>query len=100
MSTSITKNETTYATQVVVTEDTLAVDLDDGRTISVPLSWYPRLLNGSQQERQNCRLIGHGEGIHWLDLDEDISTIGLLEGRPSAESQHSFQKRLESREIP
>ena len=97
MSTSITKNETTYATQVVVAEDTLTVDLDDGRIISVPLSWFPRLLNGSQKERQNWRLIGHGEGIHWPDLDEDISAIGLLEGRSSAESQSSFQKWLESR---
>ena len=100
MSTSITKNETTYATQVAVTEDTLTVDLDDGRTISVPLSWYPRLLNGSPKERKHWRLIGPGEGIHWPDLDEDISTIGLLEGRHSAESQSSFQKWLESRESP
>ena len=97
MSSFITKNDTTYATEVVLTEDTLAVDLDDGRTISVPLSWFPRLLNGSKNERQNWRLIGRGEGIHWPDLDEDISISGLFEGRPSAESQPSFQKWLEGR---
>ena len=100
MSTSITKNEAAYATQVAVTEDTLTLDLNDGRTISVPLGWFPRLLNGSRDERQNWQLIGHGEGIHWPELDEDISTVGLLEGRPSAESQHSFQKWLEVRKSP
>jgi hypothetical protein len=58
---------------VEITEDTLSVDLSDGRTISVPLAWYPRLLHGSVEERQNWRLIGKGEGIHWHQLDEDIS---------------------------
>ena len=98
MSTFITKNETSLAENVKVTKDTLTVDLDDGRTISVPLSWFPRLSHRSSQERNNWRLIGRGEGIHWPDLDEDISVTGLLEGLSSNESQESFQKLLEGRE--
>src|SRR5205085_77038 len=66
------------ATAVTVTEDTLAVDLEDGRTVSVPLAWFPRLLDGSLEERKNWRLIGHGSGINWPDLDEDISIEGLI----------------------
>jgi hypothetical protein len=85
------------AVDVVVSEDTLSVDLRDGRSILVPLAWYPRLANSSLAERTNWRLIGRGEGIHWEDLDEDISLLGLLEGRPSGESQASFQRWLESR---
>ena len=80
-----------------ITEDTLTVDLADGRTISVPLAWYPRLQNGSRKERSNWRMIGKGEGIHWPDLDEDISVHNLLAGQPSGESQRSFQRWLESR---
>jgi uncharacterized protein DUF2442 len=80
-----------------VTDDALTVDLADGRTISVPLAWYPRLLNGTPRERQSWRLIGLGEGIHWPDLDEDISVENLVLGRPSGESQASFQRWLESR---
>ena len=97
MSSFTANNEIAFAKQVIVTGDTLSVDLDDGRTISLPLSWYPRLLNGSKKERKNYRLIGRGEGIHWPDLDEDISIAGLLEGKPSAESQQSLQKWLENR---
>jgi len=85
------------AVDVVVSEDTLSVDLRDGRSILVPLAWYPRLANSSLAERTNWRLIGRGEGIHWEDLDEDISLLGLLEGRPSGESQASFQNWLDSR---
>src|ERR1044071_2208154 len=85
------------AQNVVVTDDALAVDLNDGRTISVPLAWYPRLLNGTSAERNNWRLIGDGEGIHWPDLDEDISVENLLAGKPSGESQISFKRWLESR---
>lgn len=58
---------------VTVTEDSLTVDLSDGRTVSVPLTWFPRLLHGTLEERNHWRLIGDGEGIHWKDLDEDIS---------------------------
>lgn len=82
---------------VTVTEETLTVELSDGRTLSVPLPWFPRLLHASPNERRNWRLIGKGHGIHWEDLDEDISVEGLLTGRPSGESQASFKKWLEGR---
>ena len=85
------------AQSVTVTDDTLAVDLTDGRTISVPLAWYPRLLHGSSGERNNWRFIGDKEGIHWPELDEDISVENLLMGRASGESQRSFKRWLESR---
>jgi hypothetical protein len=81
----------------MVTEDTLAVDLSDGRTISVPLAWFPRLLHGTAEERGNWRFIGDKEGMHWPDLDEDISVENLLAGKPSGESQSSFKRWLEQR---
>lgn len=82
---------------VFVTDDSLTVDLTDGRRISVPLAWYPRLMHGTPQERNNWQLIGGGEGIHWPDLDEDLSVVGLLLGRPSGESQNSLQRWLNER---
>ena len=82
---------------VAITEDTLTVDLSDGRTVSVPLAWFPRLMHSTQKERNNWRLIGRGHGIHWEDVDEDISVEGLLAGRPSGESQTSFKKWLSQR---
>ena len=85
------------AENVSVTEDSLIVDLDDGRTISVPQAWFPRLLHGTAEERNNWRLIGKGEGIHWPNLDEDISIEGLLFGRASGESQRSFRQWLKNR---
>ena len=85
------------AQNITITDDTLAVDLTDGRTISVPLVWYPRLVHGSEVERNNWRLIGDKEGIHWPDLDEDISIANLLMGKPSGESQSSFRQWLETR---
>ena len=85
------------AQNVQVTDDELIVALDDGRTIVVPLAWYPRLLHGTKEERENWRLIGAGEGIHWPDLDEDISIEHLLAGVPSGESQRSLQKWLSAR---
>lgn len=85
------------AENVRVSADALSVDLSDGRTISAPLAWYPRLLHGSAKERGNWRLIGRGHGIHWQDLDEDISVEGLLAGRASGESQASFKKWLAAR---
>ena len=66
------------------TEDALAVDLDDGRTIIVPLVWYPRLLNATMEQRSSWKIAGAGYGIHWPDLDEDLSTEGLLRGAPAA----------------
>jgi hypothetical protein len=85
--------------RVVVTKDTLVVDFSDGRTISVPLAWFPRLVHATQRERTNWRLIGGGHGIHWPELDEDISAEGLLIGKPSGESQTSFQKWLDGRAL-
>jgi hypothetical protein len=84
---------------VTVTEDTLTVDLSDGRTISVPLAWYPRLSHGSKKERNNWRRIGKGYGIHWEDLDEDISVENLILGQTSGESQSSFEKWLAFRKV-
>jgi Protein of unknown function (DUF2442) len=86
------------ATQVSVTDEALTVDLADGRTLSVPLVWFPRLAHGTPGERSHWRFIGQGEGIHWPDLDEDISIAGLLAGRPSGESQRSLKRWLEQRQ--
>jgi hypothetical protein len=85
------------AQSITVTDDTLTVGLTDGRTISVPLVWYPRLMHGTEKERSNWRFIGDKEGIHWPDLDEDISIENLLLGKPSGESQSSFKRWLEAR---
>ncbi len=68
---------------VEVSEDALSVALMDGRTISVPLVWYPRLLNASETQRKNWVIAGGGYGIHWPDVDEDLSTEGLLRGAPA-----------------
>ena len=83
--------------QVTVTDDKLSMDLSDGRTISVPLAWYPRLLHGSIEERNDYRFIAGDSGIHWNWLDEDISIKNLILGQPSGESQKSFQRWLSSR---
>jgi uncharacterized protein DUF2442 len=82
---------------VTVTEETLTVDLDDGGTISVPLAWYPRLVHGTPEERGNWRLIGNGEGIHWPQLDEDISVENIVLGQPSGASQRSLKRWLGDR---
>lgn len=83
---------------VTVTEDTLSVDLEDGRTISVPIGWYPRLAHGTPAERANFEISGAGYGIHWPDLDEDIGIEGLLLGKKSTESPASFERWLQRRE--
>jgi len=87
----------TKALNLSITEDNLVVDLNDGRSISVPLAWFPRLQHGTPDERRNWRWIGDGEGIHWPDLDEDISVENLILGKPSGESQDSFRSWLEKR---
>lgn len=94
---STVETEVPIAQKVVVTEDTVRVDLSDGRTISAPLAWYPRLLHGTKKERNNWRVIGKGYGIHWKDLDEDISIENLLLGQASGESQASLEKWLSMR---
>ena len=85
------------AHNVIITEDSLSVELNDGRSISVPLAWYPRLLHGTSEERNSWRLIGNGEGIHWPFLDEDISIDNLFMGKRSGESKESFSGWLKNR---
>lgn len=79
------------------TADSLTVELADGRTLTVPLAWYPRLLHATAEERANWRPIGRGRGIHWEDLDEDISVDGLIAGRRSGESDASLARWLAAR---
>ena len=95
MNSSMIETQVPRAQNVAVTDDALIVDLVDGRTISVPLAWYPRLLHSKPEERSKWRLIGDREGIHWPELDEDISVENLLFGKPSGECQSSFKKWLE-----
>ncbi|MBM3289157.1 MAG: DUF2442 domain-containing protein [Candidatus Hydrogenedentes bacterium] len=97
MRTSTVEAVVPAAERVAVSDDTLSVELSDGRTISAPLAWFPRLAHATAKERKNWRLIGRGSGIHWVDIDEDVSVEGLLLGRPSGESQASFPKWLSSR---
>ena len=85
------------ARSVSVGEDAVRLELTDGRTVSAPLVWYPRLLEGSPAERAHLELIGQGESVHWPDLDEDLSVESVLAGRSSAESPVSFQRWLAAR---
>jgi hypothetical protein len=85
------------AERVVINDDSLTVELSDGRSVSVPLTWYPRLLHATAAEREQWRLVGRGEGIHWNALDEDISVESVLAGKGSGESQSSLKKWLEKR---
>jgi hypothetical protein len=84
---------------VTASDDSLTVELADGRTIVVPLAWFPRLAHGTPTERANWRLIGGGAGIHWPELDEDISVESLLAGRRSGETQTSLRRWLQARKI-
>lgn len=85
------------APQVAITDEKLIVELADGRGISIPLVWYPRLLHGSSHERQNWQLLGEGYAIEWPDLDEHIGIEGLLAGRRSGENQKSLERWLTTR---
>lgn len=100
MTTSSLATETAAAKHVKVTEHALVVDLRDGRSVSVPIEWYPRLAEGRPSERRRWELIGPGIGIHWPDLDEDISVEGLLLGLASNESPASLQRWRTSRRRP
>jgi hypothetical protein len=82
---------------VTVTDDTVSVDLEDGRTIAVPIGWYPRLAHGTSAERASVQISGAGYGLHWPDLDEDIGIEGLLVGKQSTESAVSFERWLQRR---
>jgi hypothetical protein len=85
------------AKSLTVNDDSLMADLADGRTITVPLAWFPRLAHGSESERTNWRFIGSGTGIHWPDLDEDISVESLLAGRRSGETRDSLRRWMAER---
>jgi hypothetical protein len=85
------------AQDITITEDSLSVDLMDGRTIIVPIVWYPRLWHGTPEERSNFEIIGGGMLLHWPDLDEDLSVDGILAGRRSGENQKSLKRWLEKR---
>ncbi len=97
MSISANEIKEAFARSVNVTDDALVSELADGRTITVPLAWFPRLAHGTPEERANWRLIAGGEGIHWPDLDEDISVESLLAGRRSGETQESLRRWLDQR---
>ena len=97
MTTLVIDESSLRAVGAQLTEEALIVDLVDGRSVSVPLVWYPRLLRASMKERQQFRLIGSGEGIYWELLDEDVSVEGIVAGRRSMESAESFRRWLENR---
>ena len=100
MNSSTTRAPAAHAQDVAVTEDTLTVELTDGRSISAPLAWYPRLVHGTVKERAGWRLIDQGAGISWPALDEDVSVESLLAGRASGESQRSLKRWLTQRASP
>jgi hypothetical protein len=100
MGSSTVESREALATHVEASDDTLSVELADGRMIAVPLAWYPRLMHATAEERGSWRLLGGGRGIHWPDLDEDISVDNLLAGNPSAESHSSLRKWLAARAKP
>lgn len=79
---------------VDINEDELSVRMMDGRRISVPLVWYPRLLNATEAQRNNWQIVGGGDGIHWEDVDEDLSTEGLLRGAPAPREQQATVSRV------
>jgi hypothetical protein len=97
--TTLTLEADPIALTIVITETHLIVDLADGRQLSVPLAWYPRLLQGTPEERENWEIFGDGIAIEWADLDEHIELEGLLAGRKSGESQRSFDRWLALRKI-
>ena len=97
MNSALGKVREALVVDVDVSDDTLSVQLSDGRTIAAPVAWFPRLAHGTRKERRSWRLSGGGRGIHWPDLDEDISVAGLLAGLPSGEGQTSLKKWLAAR---
>ena len=95
--TTLTLEIDPIAVEVTVTDEKLIVGLADGRSITIPLEWYPRLTHGSSEERQNWQLLGDGYAIEWPDLDEHIGIEGLLAGRRSSESEKSLERWLATR---
>ena len=98
MTTSTVEMELPEAVSVAVSDETLTATLADGRVISAPLRWYPRLAHATPDERGNWEIIAHGAHIHWPDLDEDLSVKGLLAGWPSGESERSFRRWLDAKQ--
>ncbi len=99
MNTSAIETDIPKAENVKLTDDTLSVDLSDGRTISVPLEWFSRLVHATVEERNNWRLIGKGHGIHWEDIDEDIKVNGLLAGKTIRRESGFVQKMVKSKTV-
>jgi hypothetical protein len=97
MSTLAVEIQEPRAEEVTIRDDDLVIHLTDGRTISVPLVWYPRLWHGTETERSHVEIIGDGAYLHWPDLDEDLTVAGILAGRRSAESPESLRKWLAAR---
>jgi hypothetical protein len=97
MSSSTVKSQVPTAANVRIEADVVTVELSDGRVISAPIAWYPRLSHGTPDERNRWRLIAGGRGVNWPELDEDISVENILAGKPSGESQASFKKWLDAR---
>jgi hypothetical protein len=97
MNSSVGELQEARALQLAVSNEALTVDLVDGRTIIVPLAWYPRLWHATPAERNRFEIFGDGSFIHWPDLDEDLTVAGLLAGRRSAESPQSLKKWLDAR---
>lgn len=89
--------EDPLAIDILFDDENMIVELADGRSLTIPLEWYPRLYHGTKEERQNFQLLGDGYAIGWPDLDEHIGVEGLLAGRRSGENQKSIQKWLNSR---
>ncbi len=98
MNSSAIETQEARARQVSVTEEALTVDLMDGRTITVPLVWYPRLWHGTREERNHVEVVGDGTYLHWPSLDEDLTVAGLLAGHRSGESPQSLKQWLEARQ--
>ena len=98
MSITTDKRKEVLATNLRFTDESLIVDLADGRTVTVPLSWYPRLVHATKKERENWETVLNGEGFHWPDLDEDLSVDGFVKGRPSGESKRSFARWLKAKQ--
>ena len=97
MSSSTVDAQAATAVNIVLDDAHVSFELADGRVVSAPIAWYPRLLNGTVAERNEWRLIAGGRGVHWPALEEDISVENLLNGQPSGESQTSLKKWLEQR---
>ncbi len=95
--TTLTLEIEPVAVEVMVTGEKIIIDLADGRSLAIPLAWYPRLLYGTPQERENWQLLGEGYAIEWPDLDEHIGIEGLLAGRRSSEGKKSIERWLATR---